>query len=207
MEIALMKRFDIRQNLIVPNITHMSRTKLTFECDLLILSNSNYATGVEIKVSKGDLKNDLKKSHIKCLDHDLFNNIKPTEFWFKEFKYFYYAVPEELKQDALDQIPDFCGLLIAERYIDWEKKERISIREIKNPTFLFNTKWTDKDKYEAARLGSMRILKLKEKIVGSNNVNNIKILATVKFELRNDSGIIRVECNKDDTNKTIIHEA
>ncbi|MCH7826995.1 MAG: hypothetical protein IIC75_03305 [Bacteroidetes bacterium] len=158
MEILLMNYFDIRRNLIVPCVT--DRSDLTFfEIDLLVLSESKYATGIEIKVSKSDLQNDLNKKHIKKI-----NEILPTggtylHHYFKNLKYFYYAVPEELKEDTLNQIPGWAGLLIAKKYVD-----EYHITEIRKPKLLFNTKWTDEMRYQLARLGTMRILTLKEKL-------------------------------------------
>ena len=49
MEVALMKHFGIRQNIIVPNV---SWSFLNYEADLVVLTKSNYATEIEIKISK-----------------------------------------------------------------------------------------------------------------------------------------------------------
>ena len=48
-----MNFFNYRANLIVPNI---SWGLGLHECDLLVLTSSGYATEIEIKVSKADLK-------------------------------------------------------------------------------------------------------------------------------------------------------
>ncbi len=171
MEIALMRYFDIRKNLIVPCITNMSYLTL-FEIDLLVLSKSSYATAIEIKVSKADLKNDLKKNHISKLNASNFvNGHSYRDHYFKNIKYFYYAVPEELKECALNQIPDFSGLLISKK-VDWYNKDIYvdKIIEVRSPKFLYSTKWTEKMRYDLARLGTMRILNLKQ------NINKLKDL-------------------------------
>ena len=150
-EIALMNHFDIRRNLIVPNITDWSALNIRFETDLLVLSKSNYATGIEIKVSKSDLKNDLKKKQWRIDNH--FNR---THF-FKPFKYFYYAVPDYLKDEALKQIPEWCGLITV---YNGDYETEIT----RNPQLLNKNKWTEQQRYQLARLGAMRILSLKTKI-------------------------------------------
>ena len=159
MEILLMNYFDIRINLIVPCVSNLSGLTL-FEIDLLILSKSKYATAIEIKISKADLKNDLKKSHIKRINNNNPGYDIDFNHYYKNLKHFYYAVPEELKEDALNQIPSWSGLLIAKKYL-----ERYHIVEIRKPKLLFNTKWTDEMRYQLARLGTMRILNLKEKLI------------------------------------------
>lgn len=154
-EIAILREFDFRANLIVPNITNMSNLPIMFESDILILSKSNFAHSIEIKISKSDLKKDLNKKHIKCLGESF--NRKYFDFFYSKLKYFSYVVPESLKDDALRQIPDFCGL-----WIYSQKTKKLSC--IINPKQLFNYKWTEKERYELSRLGSMRIFGLKQKI-------------------------------------------
>lgn len=152
-EITLMEMFDIRRNLIVPCITDMSFL-VKFETDLLILSESGYATGVEIKVSKADLKNDLKKKHIKNLGTKTLIRGRTTKEWYyKNLKYFYYAVPNKLIEETKSQIPNFAGI------IDLDKR-----KIVRKPKTLFTTKWTEKMRYSLARLGSMRILNLKRNL-------------------------------------------
>lgn len=158
MEIALMKYFDIRRNLIVPRVSDWSGLTL-FEIDLLILSKSKYATAIEIKVSKSDLKADLNKKQHKRIDQVIPPGGEYFYHYFQNLKYFYYAVPNELHEYALLQIPSFAGLLIAKKYVD-----EIKIFEIRKPKLLFNTKWTDEMRFQLARLGTMKLLTLKEKL-------------------------------------------
>lgn len=149
-EIALMKHFNIRKNLIIPTVTKLSGL-VKFETDLLILSKSGYATGIEIKVSKADLLNDLKKPHIKNYNKSRWGK----EHYFGEFKYFYYAVPPELIDNALEVIYEDFGL------ISFKGNKAVVIRKSKH---LFNNHWDDSKQYKLARLGALRILKYKEKI-------------------------------------------
>lgn len=68
------------------------------ECDMLVVTKSNYLTEVEIKISLSDLKADFKKEH-QHKDENIKN--------------FYYAFPEEMKDKAIKLIPEESGILIA----------------------------------------------------------------------------------------------
>lgn len=97
-EISLADYFGIRQNFIVPNVSYGLNLH---EVDLLVVSKSGYCTEVEIKISVQDLKADLKKEHGHRSN---------------KIKYFYFAVPEELKDKALDLIPERAGLIIVKAH-------------------------------------------------------------------------------------------
>lgn len=147
-EIALMEHFEFDKKLVVPNVTRRSEL-VQFETDMLIISNSGYASGVEIKVSKTDLKNDLKKWH--------WNN----KSYYEEFKYFYYAVPEKLYYETKKIIPTWCGIIV----VSWDVFfEKYKCKIIKKPTKLNNKKWTDKEISSLQRIAAMRIYNLKKKI-------------------------------------------
>lgn len=68
------------------------------ECDMLIVTKNRYLTEVEIKISLSDLKADFKKEH---------------QHKDKNIKNFYYAFPEEIKDKAIELIPEEAGILIA----------------------------------------------------------------------------------------------
>ena len=68
------------------------------ECDMLIVTKNCYLTEVEIKISLSDLKADFKKEH-QHKDENIKN--------------FYYAFPEEMKEKAIELIPEEAGILIA----------------------------------------------------------------------------------------------
>jgi hypothetical protein len=163
-ELAIMSYYDHREAVIVPNITEQSNL-VAFEVDMLVLRKSNLAYGFEIKTSKADLKADFKK-----VQHTRFNqmhNGKPgIERYFGKFKYFYYAVPLELKQLALELIPDFCGLMVLETKEYPEHDKFYLAREAKS---LFDYHWNEKQRYQLARLGTMRILSLKRTIAEQKN--------------------------------------
>ena len=65
-EIAIMQMYGVRKNIIVPNCSWGIKREGVgelHECDLLILSKDNYATEIEIKISKQDLLKDKDKPH------------------------------------------------------------------------------------------------------------------------------------------------
>lgn len=154
-EIQIMKRFDFRQNLIVPNVTNITGI-VPFETDILVLSKSGYAHGFEIKTSKSDLKADFKKPQHTKFD-EMKNGKTGLERYYGKFKYFSYAVPEQLKEDAILLIPDFCGLWIYRKTEDFGSRYFYQER---SPKKLFDNKWTEKRRYDLARLGTMRIYSL-----------------------------------------------
>lgn len=147
----LMHYFKYNQNYVVDGLTNMSGL-VRFETDLLCVTKSGYAHAVEIKVSKSDLKKDLQKSHIKILEktehpHSFFMN---KEDYYKRLKYFSYAIPIELKDAALNQIPNFCGLIVLQ---PGKKAEMI-----RQPEVINNYKWNQNEILNLLRLGTMRII-------------------------------------------------
>ncbi len=150
MEIAIMKELDVRRNVIVPNVSWAFGS--LHECDLLSLSKSGYATEIEIKVSKADLLKDKEKRHSH--ENDLIS-------------YFYFAVPEKLKEIALAEIPVRAGLYVIEEFKVLNSNKKIlhvnKIRTaVKNAK---SVKWSLENKLHLAHLGAMRILNLKKKIL------------------------------------------
>lgn len=157
MEIELMNHFDFRRNVIVPNVSDWSGL-LRFEADILSLTKSGFATVTEIKISKSDLKADLKKRHIQLIDDKL--------FFFEKIKYFYYAVPKFLEEDALNQIPEFSGLLVLDHRETFVGSKIFVkfFKEIRKPKTINRYKWSDKERNKLMRLGCMRIKTLKQNI-------------------------------------------
>ena len=143
-EICLANHFGYRQNQIVPNVSYGLGLH---EVDLLIVSKSGYCTEIEIKVSISDLKADFKKEH----HHKS-----------KKIKYFYYAIPEELKEKALPLIPEHAGLIVVKAHTlnVWEASY-CSI--VKSPIVNKNARTLTSDELiKLGHLASMRIWTLKE---------------------------------------------
>lgn len=140
-EVAVAKYFNFRTNIIVPNAWW--GVGLNHECDLLVLTQSDYAYEVEIKVSKSDLLADLKKPHLH--KH-------------KKIKRLYFAIPLSLK-DYCANIPDHAGVLVVEN-----AGPRTKVSEIRPAKNSGNYKWSQKERYELSRIGSMRTFDLKNKL-------------------------------------------
>src|SRR6478735_5181325 len=146
-EVAILREFDFRQNLIVPNVSNMMFL-VPFETDMLVLSKSGYAHGFEIKVSKSDLKADFKKpQHFRFNEPSRINGKKGLERFYHRFKYFSYAVPEHLKECALELIPEFCGLWVLDKPAYPVVNKFYQARE---PKKLFDYKWSESQRYELA---------------------------------------------------------
>ena len=159
MEIALMSWLDIREHIVVPNVSWGLCHDL-HECDIISLTHSGYATEVEIKISKEDLLADKAKAH----DHK-----------HKLIKYLYYAVPDEMKNFALENIPENTGLLVVRDYTPGKSHRYLKhhVRVVKNPGINNNVvKWSPKRTNKLARLGTMRILGLKHKLEKKENKRN-----------------------------------
>lgn len=152
LEIKLMQYFDVQKNIIVPNV--YNGIGINYEADLVVLSKSGYATEIEIKTTKSDLlKDKFKKNY-----HN--SNL---------FKYLFFAVPESIKEIALNEIPKNAGLFIVKKNMDIKKNGIVISKEIylARPAIKNNSciKWEEKDRVNLLRLGVMRILGLKKKII------------------------------------------
>lgn len=146
--------FDYTKKLVVFNVIGQSdKLPLWHECDILVCSNSGYLTEIEIKRSYADFLNDFKKKH----DHKS-NYIKN----------FYYCIPEKIKDKVLNFLNTFenkedwrinAGIIVFYEDTDW-------IDIVKNPKENKESiKLTLEQKYYLARLGCLRIITLKKKIV------------------------------------------
>ena len=150
-EVAIAKYYEVRKNIIVPNISW--GFQWMHECDMFIVSKAGIATEVEIKISKADLLADFKKGH----DHQDRQG---------RITYFYYAMPETLYEKVKDLIPTDAGILTCYRP-DWDSDgTRIYVREKRKPEKRKNArKLTPEEQLKIAWLGTMRIWSLKEKII------------------------------------------
>lgn len=139
MEVALANHINPRANLIVPNV-HWGL--FIHECDILVITKAGYAWEVEIKVTKADLLNDKKKKH-GHKDHRIKN--------------LYFAIPHYLKEH-IDHIPERAGIIIV--------NERKRCKVVRKPKSNKNPyKFSEKERYQVARLGAMRMWTLKRNII------------------------------------------
>jgi len=122
---------------------------LQFEADFISITKSGYASGFEIKISRGDFRKDLKKAHFKAV---LENKQKGLERYYYRYKYFYYVVPEKLIPLAEELLPEEF-VIVAIVY--HEKFDRVSFRNHRVGKKLFNHKWSLEDLLHLAHLGCM----------------------------------------------------
>ena len=152
MEVALANWFDYRVNLIVPCV-YWGLGLDMHECDLLIVSKAGYVTEVEIKISRADLRKDREKPH----GHQN-----------KRIKYLYFAVPEKLEAAAIEFAPERAGIIVVR---DGDNVPGVypyhqKCRRVRVPVCQKNVgKMTDRDRYKVARLGALRIWRLKRMLV------------------------------------------
>jgi len=147
-ELAVAKYFNTRINLIVPNI---SWGLWLHECDLLIITKNNYAYEVEIKISKSDLIADKKKTHKHNDDR---------------IKKLYFAIPYDLLKYQ-QYIPEHAGILAI--------TEDLCCKKVREAKVKSKYKFTDEEKFNVARLGTMRMWNLKRKITRRLNAKRDKI--------------------------------
>jgi hypothetical protein len=134
-------------NIIVPNV---SWGLIGYEADLLVMTKSRFLYEIEIKVSKSDLIRDGKKKH----NH---NDPKISKLFF--------AVPSKLYNSIfggdnfLDCLyfPSHAGILVVDS-VGWVKEKRVSSNH-------YNYKLTDSEAFQLARLGTMRIWTLTDKLL------------------------------------------
>jgi len=146
MEVAIANYFGIRTHIVVPNV---SWGFFNHECDLFLIRKSGFGFEVEIKRSKSDMLADFKKKH----GHkDRANRIVQL----------YYAFPEELLPKVQDLVPDECGIITV-AYGEWNGKAYASMkRDAKRRKGA--KKLTQKEQLQIARLGTLRIWTLKQKL-------------------------------------------
>jgi hypothetical protein len=118
------------------------------ECDLLIIRKSGYAVEVEIKVSRWDLRKDLKKKH----GHQS-----------GRIREFYYAVPEKLYEYAVEIVPQDAGIIEVSGLGETDLRYAFIRRRPKIRTQ--SRKLSNDEISQAARLGCMRIWALKAKLI------------------------------------------
>lgn len=156
MEVRLAGHFNYRQNIIVPNI---SWGMDIHECDLLVVRKSGYATEIEIKISKADLKKDIGKRHQHV---DKFNRIREL----------YFAIPESLV-NCIEFIPERAGIIVLRKSKLYNGEEFLDCKVIRRSKI--NTtcrRFSDEERLKIAHLGCMRIWGLKRKIIKARNTNS-----------------------------------
>ena len=146
-EIALANYFNIRRNLIVPNVSWGFRHR-NYETDLVIVTPSGYAYEVEIKISKSDLIRDKLKHKWKLKKYH------------QDYRKSFFAIPHYLLEYK-QHIPDFAGIITVRRC----GRGYSTLLERNSEINTIAKQITEKERYQLARLGALRIWGLKKKIV------------------------------------------
>ena len=172
-EIALAKtdKFNYIKNIVVFNVNGLSETLPVFhECDMLVCSKSGYLTEIEIKRSWSDFLNDFKKKH----NHNNFGIIK----------YLYYCIPLsifEKVQIKLEEEYDkrknkdgfnYSGIITYDESLNIKfhsHRFKVCLNNKEEYHFLTPTlngykKLFIEQQLELARLGTIRLIGLKEKL-------------------------------------------
>ena len=161
-ELAVARKFGIRENIIVPNISWGFNCH---ECDLFIIKKSGYAIEVEIKRSVSDLKADFKKEH----NHSD-----------QRIKELYYAMPEDIYNKCVDLIPINAGIIVVMEN-GWGFYAKIK-RKAKGQSN--SRKLTTEEQLSIARLGTMRIWSLKSKIISLHSTHKRVRIGNHKAQLK-----------------------
>jgi len=139
MECALVRHFNERQTIIIPNFY------IAHECDLLVVRKTGYAVEVEIKRSVADTKKDNTKKH----GH---KSNKIAEL--------YFAFPEDICQQCLPFVPTHAGVFLIRN--DRRKLPLV----IRTPERNKNAeKLTEEEIFKILRYGLYRVWNLKKRIV------------------------------------------
>ena len=164
-EVALAKsrEFDYIRNIVVFNVKGQGEMlPIHHECDVLVLSKSGYLTEIEIKRSWSDFLADFKKRH----KHDCREYIKS----------FYYCVPlsiyDKVYQKLKEKRINHTGIITydEELYITIHKRDWDFTYD-ERPPFVYTKKLFIEQRLELARLGAMRTILLKEKLIKLENNN------------------------------------
>jgi len=155
MELAIAKYFKVRLHIVVPKLSY--GFDWIHECDLFFIQRNGYAFEVEIKRSKADLLADFKKGHNHI---DKKNRIKEL----------YFAIPFKLYESCKDIIPKNAGILVCDKWLHDDgriivnvctKRQAIKVKGAR--------KLTLEEQLRVAKLGTMRIWSLKEKLIKLEN--------------------------------------
>jgi hypothetical protein len=133
--------FYCRKWIVVPRVSWGLESH---ECDILALSNNNYAHEIEIKTSVSDLKADFKKRH----HHESIDN---------KIRCLWYAAPIEMQAEVENLVPQNTGIILVYRSTnEWHTyKLRTEIIRKASPKTSAR-KFTDEEKIKLYRLGTMR---------------------------------------------------
>ena len=126
---------QLRYNFLSPSSVKYFTENLNvydWESDVLKITKSGYAYEFEIKISRGDFKNDFKHKKKK---HLLLEN---KENKAKMPNYFYYVVPEDLITE--DEVPEYAGLIYVHATVIGNSRIYYHFQEVKTAPKLHDNK-------------------------------------------------------------------
>lgn len=163
-------KFNFIKNIVVFNVNGINENlPIYHECDMLVLSKSGYLTEIEIKRSWSDFLADFKKKH----NHHNYPIIK----------YFYYCVPISIFEKVRSKLEeefekrnkkdgfDYTGIITYDEDLNFvfhgRRVKAFSADKLREayPQMLGAKKLFLEQRLELARLGTMRIVTLKENIL------------------------------------------
>lgn len=143
-ELALINSlYPIRRYTVVGNVYW--GLGFNYEIDILAVTSLGYATEIEIKTSKADTKNDLKKKH---------------KHKSNKIKYLYFAIPD-YGESWIEYIPEHAGVILIKR-----KKNGHLYGEVFRKAKLNKEcrKLSIKEQIKLGHLASLRVWNLKKKL-------------------------------------------
>lgn len=174
-ERKIASHFGVRQSLIVPNVSwgfHLH------ECDLLIVSKSNYLTEVEIKTSRADLVRDKHKRH----GHRS-NRIRRL----------FFAIPRDLEKD-IEHIPERAGILAVEKKTTPSNGWYFQVHQLRKPEINKSARpITSEERSKIAHLGCMRLWSMRTSL--ANIKDEIKILKKIDNRAKSADEILKMFMN------------
>jgi hypothetical protein len=148
MECSIAEYYGYRENIVLPNLHWALSSK--YEKDMVIIRPSGFAFEVEIKISKADLRADLKKGH----GH--FCNMM-RQLWF--------AIPDYMNtEECLALIPERAGVVVVDTSVAFATSGRCTtVRRAKINRSARRLEYSEILK--TAHLSAMRIWGLKKTIL------------------------------------------
>ena len=129
------------------------------ECDMISVTDSGYATEIEIKISVADTKKDMTKRHAHKSD---------------KIKYLYFAMPKYIYDKAKEFVPENAGIYTIEAYY-WGKQFRYRVNCERDAQLNPNHRKLTLDEIDQLRrLAAMRYFSLLKRYVSDKRKQSNK---------------------------------
>jgi len=138
-----------------------------WESDVVSVNKTGFIAEFEIKVTRADFKADAKKERASLL-------VNPAQkTWFGKDvthprpNYFFYVVPSGLI--TAEEVPEYAGLIYAERHVEGHRLYYGTAREIKPAARMHRDKITDWQRKQLARALTGRYWRQRLGALAANN--------------------------------------